>query len=102
MPRKKSKRKSRPRKAPARKRYQGPGHVDDDAFQPRGLGSLHVGAEGDTQFRALADQLWPNNDYHLEVRLAVVQELRMNPERYEECRQEWRHDGWEQFLTNME
>ncbi|XP_073100341.1 OVARIAN TUMOR DOMAIN-containing deubiquitinating enzyme 11 isoform X2 [Elaeis guineensis] len=48
-----------------------------------GLAELQVEGDGNCQFRALADQLFRNPDYHKHVRQAVVKQLKHYRKNYE-------------------
>ncbi|XP_020269452.1 OTU domain-containing protein DDB_G0284757 isoform X2 [Asparagus officinalis] len=48
-----------------------------------GLAELQVEGDGNCQFRALADQLFRNPDYHKHVRKAVIKQLKHFQEFYE-------------------
>ena len=48
-----------------------------------GLEEFAVRGDGNCQFRALADQLWRNEDDHAELRALAVQQLRAAPNLYE-------------------
>ena len=47
-----------------------------------GLKEKKVRGDGNCQFRALADQLWNNQERHAEIRSAVVDQLRRDSESY--------------------
>ena len=49
---------------------------------PSTFTSIRIDADGNCQFRAIADQLFRNQDRHVEVRQAVIYELESNRERY--------------------
>jgi hypothetical protein len=78
----------------------------DQALIPYGLVSYDVGGNGDCQFLALAHHL---DTTHKQVRAAVVDELRNNPNRYKHFAERWDVRGGEkrwkrdynQFVTDM-
>mmetsp|Transcript_28161 Transcript_28161/g.38935 ORF Transcript_28161/g.38935 Transcript_28161/m.38935 type:complete len:176 (-) Transcript_28161:814-1341(-) len=57
-----------------------------------------IKGDGNCQFRALADQIYGENEEYDAVRLAVVAQLREYPERY--C--EYVPESYEQYMNNME
>ncbi|KAK7393818.1 hypothetical protein VNO78_22382 [Psophocarpus tetragonolobus] len=48
-----------------------------------GLAELHMEGDGNCQFRALADQLFGNSDYHKHVRRQVIKQLKHHKKLYE-------------------
>ncbi|XP_049931263.1 OVARIAN TUMOR DOMAIN-containing deubiquitinating enzyme 11-like isoform X3 [Nymphaea colorata] len=48
-----------------------------------GLAELRIEGDGNCQFRALADQLYHNPDYHKYVRKQIVKQLKHNQKLYE-------------------
>ncbi|XP_020586304.1 OTU domain-containing protein DDB_G0284757 [Phalaenopsis equestris] len=54
-----------------------------DRLATYGLAELHVEGDGNCQFRALADQLFRNPDYHKHVRKQVVKQLKQFQKLYE-------------------
>ena len=59
---------------------------------------LDVGGEGDCFFRAISHQLYGDSNHHLDIRIAGVNYLRENPERFIESNIE---SSWMQYLANM-
>ena len=58
-----------------------------------------IEADGNCQFRALADQLFNDQDRHVELRTAAVNQLRSDPEHYVE----FLHDeDWDSYVRRME
>jgi hypothetical protein len=49
---------------------------------PSTFTSIRIDADGNCQFRAIADQMYANQDDHEVVRQAVISEMENNPERY--------------------
>lgn len=54
----------------------------DTRLRLYGLKEKTVRGDGNCQFRALADQLWRDQERHAETRRAVVQQLRREPDHY--------------------
>ena len=76
--------------------------MDASAFLERlrqnGMVEKQIEADGNCQFRALADQLFNDQDRHAELRTAAVNQLRSDREYYGE----FVHDeGWDSYMQRM-
>ena len=63
-----------------------------------GLQSIDVDGAGDCFFRSISHQLYGNSNYHMHIRIAGVQFMRDNPERFIESNIE---NSWLKYLNNM-
>ena len=63
-----------------------------------GLQSIDVGGAGDCLFRSVSQQLYGNSNHHMRIRIAGVQFMRDNPERFIESNTE---NSWLRYLSNM-
>ena len=63
-----------------------------------GLQAIDVGGAGDCFFRSVSNQLYGNNNHHIQVRSAGVQYKRDPPERFVESNTE---NSWLRSLNNM-
>jgi hypothetical protein len=67
-------------------------------LRERGMVETHIDADGNCQFRALADQLFSDQERHAELRIAAVNQLRSEPEHYGA----FVHDeDWESYVQRM-
>ena len=63
-----------------------------------GMVETYIDADGNCQFRALADQLFNDQERHAELRIAAVNQLRSEPEYYGA----FVHDeDWESYVQRM-
>ena len=73
-------------------------NIVENKLEQLGLRPLDVGGEGDCFFRAISHQLYGDSNHHLDIRIAGVNYLRENPERFIESNIE---SSWMQYLANM-
>ena len=57
-------------------------NIVENRLEQLGLRPLDVGGEGDCFFRAISHQLYGDCNHHLDIRIAGVNYLRENPERF--------------------
>ena len=62
------------------------------------LQSIYVGGAGDCFFKSVSHQLYGNSNDHRHIRIAGVQFMRDNPERFIESNTE---NSWLRYLNNM-
>ncbi|KAL1191806.1 OVARIAN TUMOR DOMAIN-containing deubiquitinating enzyme 10 [Cardamine amara subsp. amara] len=54
----------------------------EDSLEWEGYTEIKVKSDGNCQFRALADQLYKNSDFHKRVRQEIVKQLKYHPKFY--------------------
>ena len=67
-------------------------------LQQLGLRPLDVGGEGDCFFKAISHQLYGDCNHHFDVRIAGVEYMKENPERFIDGYVE---SSWTQYLASM-
>ena len=63
-----------------------------------GMVETQIEADGNCQFRALADQLFVDQECYAECRAAAINQLRSEPDRY----REFITEDWETYVSRME
>ena len=69
-----------------------------DRLRECGMVETHIDADGNCQFRALADQLFGDQECYAECRAAAINQLRSEPDRY----REFITEDWETYVSRME
>ena len=66
-------------------------------LRERGMVETQIEADGNCQFRALADQLFGDQERYAECRAAAINQLRSEPDRYRDFTEDW-----ETYVSRME